>query len=149
MVTMVGTESRYTDLIGSLLQLEHDAIAAYDTCIERLESPSARETIAAFRRDHDRHVRELTDLAEADGIEVPAEGSMKQMLTTGKVALAGMVGDGAILKAMASNESDTIAAYERAKDHADAPAAAREIFARAPADEVRHREWMSGTAEAM
>ena len=47
-------------------------------------------------------------------IEAPSEGDSKQMLTTGKVALASLMGDGAILAAMKTNEDDTVTAYERA-----------------------------------
>jgi hypothetical protein len=68
------------------------------------------------------------------------------MLTTGKVALASMVGDGAILSAMRSNEEDTVTAYERASRHEKATPEARAIFEKAHADELRHREWMSTAA---
>ncbi|MFS2154630.1 hypothetical protein [Rhizobium sp. Rhizsp42] len=39
---------------------------------------------------------------------------MKQMRATGKIALADMMGDAAILKAMKTNEDNTVTAYERA-----------------------------------
>jgi rubrerythrin len=148
MVTTVGTENAYSKLIANLVGLEHDALAAYESCIERLEDTSRKACIAEFREDHLRHIRELRELAAADGIDVPDEGGMKQMLTTGKVNLASLIGDGAILTAMASNENDTVAAYERARDHHDAPEAARRLFARAHEDELRHRAWMQSEAEA-
>ena len=53
-------------------------------------------------------------MARETGAEAPTEGDMKQMLTTGKIALADMMGDAAILRAMKTNEDDTVAAYERA-----------------------------------
>jgi rubrerythrin len=143
MVTTVGTESRLTDLVENLLLLEHDAIAAYDQTISRLENPNYKQKIAAFKSDHDRHVQELTRLASAVGAKVHREGDAKQMLTTGKVALASLIGDNAILTAMRSNEEDTVTAYERASRHAEATPDARTIFERAHADELRHRDWMS------
>ena len=39
---------------------------------------------------------------------------MKAILTQGKVVLADMFGDSAILKAMKTNEDDTVTAYDRA-----------------------------------
>jgi hypothetical protein len=93
MVTTVGTESTPKDLVRNLLLLEHDAIAAYDQTIERLENPSFKEQIAAFKRDHDRHVDELRSLDSTVGVVPPTEGDAKQMLTTGKVALASLMGD--------------------------------------------------------
>jgi rubrerythrin len=80
-------------------------------------------------------------------IEAPSEGDSKQMLTTGKVALASLMGDGAVLKAMKTNEDDTVTAYERASAHADAAPESRKFFTDFAADERRHRQWMQQTAE--
>jgi rubrerythrin len=143
MVTTVGTETTYQDLVENLLLLEHDSIAAYEQTIERLENAAYKQKVASFKSDHDRHVQELTQLATAAGATPHREGDAKQMLTTGKVALASLIGDGAILGAMRSNEEDTVTAYERASRHAEAPQDARRIFERAHADELRHRDWMA------
>jgi rubrerythrin len=148
MVTTVGTESTLNDLVENLLILEHDAIAAYDQTIARLENPEYKRTVASFKADHDRHVQELTQLASAIGATPYTEGDAKQMLTTGKVAMASMMGDGAILAAMRTNEEDTVTAYERASRHAEATPEARTLFERAHSDELRHREWMSNAANA-
>jgi len=148
MVTTVGTESTYKDLVENLLLLEHDAIAAYDQTISRLENPAWKQTVAGFKADHDRHVQELMKIASGIGATQYREGDMKQMLTTGKVALASLMGDSAILGAMRTNEEDTVAAYERASRHAEVPADARSIFERAHQDEVRHRAWMSNPSSA-
>ena len=148
MVTTVGTESTLPDLVEALLLLEHDAIAAYETTIARLENPGYKQKIAEFKGDHDRHVRELTQIAGAIGAKAPREGDMKQMLTTGKVAMASMMGDGAILSAMRSNEEDTVTAYERASRNSAATPETKPIFERAHADELRHREWMANASSA-
>jgi rubrerythrin len=148
MVTTVGTESTLTGLVENLLLLEHDAIAAYEQTIARLENPSYKEKIAAFKSDHDRHVQELTRLASVVGATAHQQGDAKQMLTTGKVAMASILGDSAILTAMRSNEEDTVTAYERASQHVEATPDARTMFERAHADELRHREWMSNAASA-
>jgi len=148
MVTTVGTESTLNDLVENLLLLEHDAIAAYEQTIARLENPDFKQTVASFKSDHDRHVQELTRLASAIGATAHQQGDMKQMLTTGKIALASMMGDRSILGAMRTNEEDTVTAYERASQHAEATPDARAIFQRAHADELRHRDWMSNASRA-
>ena len=117
MPTTVGTETTAADLIKNLLILEHDAIAAYDSTIERLENAEYRQQIETFRRDHEEHVQELGRIADTMGIDKPMEGDMKQWLTTGKVALADLAGDNAVLKAMKTNEDDTVAAYQQALDN--------------------------------
>jgi bacterioferritin (cytochrome b1) len=74
---------------------------------------------------------------------------MKELRTTGKIKLADMVGgDGAILKAMATNEVDTITAYEHAVDNAAVPAADKDLFQRGLADERKHKDWMDQAAKA-
>lgn len=148
MVTTVGTETTYPKLVRNLLLLEHDAIAAYDQTIERLENPAWKQQIGQFRADHERHVAELTRLASALGEDAPTEGDAKQLLTTGKVAMASMFGDKTIMSAMRSNEEDTVSAYDRASQHAEAPEEARLLFRQALEDEMRHRAWMDGAANS-
>lgn len=142
MPTTVGTESTAADLVKNLLTLEHDAIAAYDSTIERLESAEYRQQIETFRRDHEAHVQDLGRIADSMGIEKPTEGDMKQWLTTGKVALADLAGDNAILKAMKTNEDDTVAAYQQALDNEITGAELRPLMEKGLADERRHRAWM-------
>jgi rubrerythrin len=149
MVTMVGRESDSKTLIKNLIQLEHDAIAAYDAVIERLDDPGRAEKIRSFRSDHTQHLEELNRLAGSEHAYNPGEGSMKSMLTTGKVAFADMTGgDGAILKAMSTNETDTVTAYRNASENSAAPEAARPFFEKALADEERHKAWMDNAAAA-
>ncbi|SDY40285.1 DUF2383 domain-containing protein [Citreimonas salinaria] len=150
MVTTVGTSSDFNKLIENFIILEHDAIAAYDAVIERLEKPEFKAKIAEFKGDHERHMTELKSMATRNGVDIPGKGDMKQMLTTGKVAFADMVGDdGSILMAMASNENDTVGAYENGKDNDCVPAEDRAVFTRAYKDELRHKEWMETTARTV
>lgn len=149
MVTLVGNESDIKDLVKNLIYLEHDAIAAYDSCIARLDSRELASQIATFKDDHLQHVRVLNEMARELGIEAPTEGDMKQMLTTGKIALADIMGDAAILKAMKTNEDNTVTAYERAIRHEDAIPASKAFFMKAHQDEEKHRAWMKTTAETM
>ncbi len=147
MVTTVGTSSDVKKLIENFILLERDAIAAYDVTIERLENVEARARITEFRQDHHRHLEELTKAAAENGANVPTEGDMKEMLTTGKVKLADMMGgDGAILKAMSTNENDTIAAYRNGTQNADVPASLKPLMTAALADEERHKAWMDDAA---
>jgi hypothetical protein len=146
MVTTVGTESTFEKLVQNLLILEHDAIAAYDSTIAKLDSDSFKSMIAEFKRDHDGHVAELTKMAQRLGVEAPTEGNLKEYLTTGKVALASIIGDGAILKAMSTNEIETKMAYDHAAKNTAAPAEAQAYFRKAYEDENRHKAWMDANA---
>lgn len=148
MVTMVGNESSIQDLVTNLIYLEHDAIAAYKSCIERLDDKALAAKVAGFKADHDEHVRVLTEMSRQLGIEAPAGGDMKQMLTTGKIVIADMMGDAAILMAMKTNEDDTVTAYERASRHPDAIPESKAFFMKAHQDEERHRSWMETIAQS-
>ncbi|WP_304615571.1 ferritin-like domain-containing protein [Paracoccus sp. (in: a-proteobacteria)] len=149
MATTVGTEDTIRDLVTNLILLERDAIAAYETTISRLTDPALSSQIESFRQDHLQHLDVLTQIAAETGADAPQEGDMKQMLTTGKVALAGLLGDASILKAMRSNEEDTVTAYQRASEHPDALPQSLAFFRKALADECRHRDWMEQTADSL
>lgn len=146
MVTTVGTENTFEKLVQNLLILEHDAIAAYESTIDKLEDQASKTRIAEFKADHESHVSELTRLAGAIGTTAPQEGDAKQYLTTGKVALASLIGDKTILKAMSTNEIETKMAYDQASKNETATPDARAFFQKAFADESRHKEWMDAAA---
>lgn len=147
MATTVGTESNPEKLLENCLLLEHDAIAAYDAVIERLDDPSHRTKIESFKADHLKHLEKLRGFAEDMGVTPPGEGDMKELLTTGKVKMASLAGDGAILKAMSTNEADTVTAYESAAQNPDLPQQMRGMVESALEDERRHKAWMEQAAE--
>lgn len=146
MVTTVGTSSDVTKLIENFILLERDAIAAYDASIERLENPDWKARVAEFREDHVRHLKGLQQMAARHGAPAPAEGDAKQMLTTGKIKMANLAGDGAILKAMSTNESDTVSAYSSACGNDAIPPEDKALFEQGRADEERHKDWMDSVA---
>lgn len=148
MVTKVGTESAIQDLVQNLLSLEHDAIAAHDSPIDKLQDPTAKQRISSFREDHLRHVQKLRKMNSMLHIEAPMEGDAGQMLTAGTGALAGLIGESAVLKSLKTNKDDTVTAYERASSHADAAPESRRLFSVFADDERRHRAWLDRAASA-
>ena len=148
MATTVGNEDNINDLVKALLNLEQDAMEAYEEIVERLENKTYAEKVESFRQDHIRHIEELTQVASGLGDEKP-DGSMKSILTAGKVVLADIMGDEAILKAMKTNEDDTVTAYDRAVKNDCCTPALQAICEQALADERTHRDWMRDTAERL
>ena len=149
MATTVGTESTLTELLSNLVELDFDAIEAYRAAIDRLEDAWARTRMGEFMADHERHTRELGGLLADMGEEAPTSGSMKSILTKGKVQIANLGGDKPVLQAMLSNEQDTNTAYERAVEHDGLSTTAREVLRRGLADERRHRAWIEGAIARM
>lgn len=146
MVTLVGTQNNEKDLVESLLNLEHDAQAAYRETIERLDDRALSQQVSAFLQDHMRHTQELSAYAAKIGAKIP-DGTAKAMMTSGKVKMADMIGDNAICMAMKTNEQDTVTAYERASTQDFVSPELKAICEKAYADETRHREWF-GNASA-
>jgi uncharacterized protein (TIGR02284 family) len=141
MATLVGTQKVLSSMLNQLIELDYDTIEAYRAAMDRLASPNDRTQLQWFLADHERHVRELSILVRQLG-ETPAEqADMKQVLTKGKVVIASLLGDRAVLSAMKSNEDDTNTAYERAVRRNDLPAKMRSVLERNLADERRHRAW--------
>lgn len=145
MVTRVGLQENFSDSLIELIELDYDAIEAYESAINRLDNHFYKSKLEDFKQDHDRHVQELSNLLQKHGYEPPSGPSGKQWLTKGKVVLANLVGDKMILKAMKSNELDTNIAYETMNDRDDMWSDAKGLIARALKDEHRHKAWLEAT----
>jgi rubrerythrin len=127
--------------LDDLLRLDHDAIGAYTVAIGQFESTTYRETVEGFLRDHERHVRELTELVKEAG-GTPAEGSH---LSSGPFKLAMQAlgaagGDRATILAFKANEGESVAKYRAAAERPHSEKVA-EVLRRAARDEEKHYEW--------
>jgi rubrerythrin len=138
-------------MLNDLLQLEHDALPAYQIAIAGLRDPAQRDRLQAFRDDHRRHVDELTALVAARGgvpLRLPhlPTGLFKLL-----VQMAGLPGgDRAILLAFKANEWQSQEKYgRRAAEAAGHPPELADFLRRAAADERRHYAWVSDALEEM
>lgn len=143
------TEVQLVAELNDLLQLDHDAVQAYGLAIKGVMSPDHKQTLTRFRGDHERHVRNLTELIEAHG-GIPIQlshiptGPMK--LAVQAVGNAG--GDREALLAFKSNERQVRDKYHRLADESHPPDVA-EVLNRNAADEARHYAWVSEALERM
>jgi len=141
MATAVSEET-LSKQIHNLIALDFDAIEAYQAALERLDDNESKTRLAGFKADHERHTEALGAHLSAMGETPPTKGDLKSLLTKGKVVIAGLAGDKAILQAMKSNEEDTVGAYAEATAQAGFPAALAQTLDENLADEKRHREWI-------
>lgn len=149
MTTLVGTQGEFSSALKELVELDYDAVEAYEAAINRLENTAYIEKLTDFKNDHLRHIKDLTDLLKKHNEEAPTGPSMvKQWLAKGKVVLANLAGDEAILSAMNSNEIDTNTAYETMDNRKDKWDDAVEIIKQGLADEKRHKEWLENISQA-
>ncbi|STX28503.1 Domain of uncharacterised function (DUF2383) [Legionella beliardensis] len=145
MVTMVGTQAEFRDALYELCELDYDAIAAYEAAINLLEKENHIKKMEEFKQDHQRHVIEISNLLHKHKVEAPDGPSPKNLLTQGKVYLANLMGDEAILQAMLSNEQDTNTAYERLNEFKDKWKDGITILKQGLKDEKKHKQWLQLT----
>lgn len=141
MATLAGKQEDPIKVLRSLVELDFDAVDAYEAAIARLDDVAYRAQLRQFCDDHRRHIAELNPIIQRLGGEPVLEGDIKRILTKGKVVIGGLLGDKAILGAMKTNEDDTNKAYERAVQHSF-DASVMTILQRNLADERRHRAWI-------
>lgn len=148
MTTLVGTEPNFADAVKDLVELDFDAIEAYDAAISKLQNEDYKRMLSDFKWDHNRHIDELTAILTHHGEEPPSGPSMvKQWLVKGKVFLGTLQGDKSILKAMLSNEEDTNTAYLRMNNRADKWADIIDTLERGLIDEQNHKKWLENTID--
>lgn len=130
--------------LNDLLQLDHDAVGAYEIAMEKLQDRDHADQIAGFRRDHERHIRELNELiAELGGTPMNqphATGPFKLALQS----LGGLAGDRGTLMAFRTNELQVRAKYDSYAAKANAwPTHIKRVIDGCALDEERHYRWVS------
>ena len=133
--------------LNDLLRLDHDAVQAYTLAIALLAEERYRETLTAFRADHERHVQVLTGLIRDRGgvpLELPHLPTGAFKLAVQVVGAAG--GDRGLLLAFKANERQVRDKYRRAAAGTSAPDVAPIIGHHAD-DEQRHYTWVLETLD--
>lgn len=143
------TEAMLVTELNDLLQLDHDAVQAYGLAIEGLSNADRRQTLMRFRGDHERHVKELTDLIEQhDGVPIQLPHLPTGPMKLAVQAVGNLGNDREVLLAFRSNERQVRDKYRRMADRSHSPDVA-EVLSRAAADEERHYNWVSEELERM
>lgn len=142
--------SEVLDGLNDLLQLDHDALGAYEIAIEKLEDRDHADQIAGFRRDHERHIRELNEvIAELGGTPVNephATGPFKQALQS----LGALAGDKGVLVAWRTNELQVRTKYDSYASKANHwPPHIKRLIDQNALDEERHYQWVVQVLQSM
>ncbi len=146
MVTLVGTQEDFLKALTELIELDYDAVEAYQAAIERIKDPLYKENLEEFQQDHKRHIQALSKLIVQHGDTPPNGPDMKQLLLKGKVIAASILGDKGILNAMKDNEIDTNTAYERLTHHKHKWTEVHGTLEDGLKDEKRHKAWLESVA---
>jgi ElaB/YqjD/DUF883 family membrane-anchored ribosome-binding protein len=136
--------------LNDLLQLDHDAVGAYDIAIEKLQDRDHADQIVGFRRDHERHIRELNELIAGLGGTPVNEPHATAPLKEGLQSLGGVVGDKGVLIAWRANEvlaRTKYDSYARKSNHW--PAHVKRVVDQNALDEERHVDWVTRVLDSM
>jgi hypothetical protein len=135
-------------LLNDLLQLDHDAVSAYQLALRELDSAELKAELRAHLGDHERHIDELeTHIERLDGMKMPLPhltGAFKLAVQ----AAAGPGNDRAVLLAFKANEMQSRDKYARVADM-ELPPDIAEYVNRAAADERRHYDWAVRSLQEM
>ncbi len=142
MAKMITNAAQIIKQLNALIALDFDAIEAYEAAIARLNELSDKAQLTRFLGDHQRHLVDLVPLVREFGGEPTTKADFKKVLVKGKVVLAGLAGDRAVLEAMKSNEEATTKTYRNAIEDHEFPDHARAVLERNFADEQRHLAWI-------
>lgn len=103
------------DLLNDLIQLDVDAIEAYDHVIKHIEYKDIAKKLRDFQDDHRNHVKDLSALVQQlDGKPVKQSPDLKGYLMEGFTALMSVTGSLAAMEAMQMNELVTNKKYAQA-----------------------------------
>lgn len=138
------------DGLNDLLQLNHDAIGAYDIAVEKLEDRDHASQIAGFKLDHERHIRELTKAIQGMGGAPVNEPHSTGPLKEAMQALGSLAGDRGTLLAWRTNEFQVRTKYDRYAARAvHWPSDVKRMVDEQALDEERHYRWVADALEAM
>ena len=130
--------------LNDLLQLDHDAVGAYEIAMEKLEDRDHADQIGGFRRDHERHIRELNELIADLGGEPRNQPHATGPFKLALQSLGGLAGDRGILLAFRSNELTVRTKYDAYAARANHwPTNIKRVVDACALDEERHYRWVS------
>jgi uncharacterized protein (TIGR02284 family) len=124
--------------LNRLIQLDYDAVQAYERAIAKIEDVSIRRELEGFKGDHERHIVDLSAcVRDLGGVPEELSRDVKGVLLEGLTALRSVTGTEGALKAMKTNEEITNKVYEEAFQSA-LPGDVRDVVERNLRDERRH-----------
>ncbi len=128
--------------LNSLIQLDVDAVGAYDRAIGHIDDAEMAGRMRMFRGDHERHIDDLSQLVSTYGGEPPKRSAdVKGVLIEGFTALRRVSGTEGALKAMETNEKMTTGKYRDAQNWS-VPPEVKAVLEGNLDDEVRHLEYI-------
>ena len=135
---MKDNDQKIIDQLNDLIQLDYDAVQAYDLALQHIADADAADDLELFKSDHERHIVELHAVVTVlGGVPKQLGRDLKGILIEGMTKLRSATGTTGALKAMRVNEKLTNKTYEKALQ-IQMPPVAHEIVIINRDDERRH-----------
>jgi uncharacterized protein (TIGR02284 family) len=135
------------DTLNDLIQLDVDAVEAYDHVIKHLEYPDIAKRLRDFQDDHRDHIKDLSALVQQlDGKPVKPTPDLKGYLMEGFTALMSITGSLAAMEAMKANENTTNKRYAHAAD-LELPEDVMKVIQTNYSQEQRHLRYINEVIE--
>ena len=138
-------DARIVEMLNSLVELDQDAVRAYDQAITACDVMDVEIGLREFREQHERHVRILTARLLAEGEHVIKEDEKGYLLEGFASQMAGVE---EALKGLRQDEELTNRAYRSVLAH-ELPADVREVVECAYNVEKHHLSWIQSAIDAM
>ena len=133
--------------LNNLIQLDIDAIGAYEQAIDNVAELDVKSELTAFKADHTRHVSELSaEVRRLGGQPTERKKDVKGFLIQGFTAIRSATGTEGALKAMQSNEKLTNKNYGNAVQM-NFPVDVMQVVERGFRDEQRHLAWIESALQ--
>src|SRR4051812_5919919 len=96
---MKDNDQKVIDQLNDLVQLDYDAVQAYDLALEHIDDPGVAEDLELFKSDHERHIVELNAVITVLGGTPKELGKdLKGFLIEGMTKLRSVTGTKGALK---------------------------------------------------
>ena len=143
-------DTRVLAELNDLLQLDHDAVGAYEVAIEALRTPAYQQALRRFKGDHERHIAELTQLITERGGTPVQSPHMPTGLFKLAMQQAGTIGGGdkGVLLAFKANERQVRDKYRRLAESSEDLVIA-DVLSRGADDEAKHYGWVVTVLEEL
>ncbi len=139
------TNGQMVKELNALIQLDIDALRAYDQATQNIDAFAVKSRLSDFRSDHQRHITDLSPAVTRLGGRPPAnKPDLKGFLIQGFTAIRSRTGTEGALKAMQTNEKLTNRTYAQAVSM-PFPDDIAAIVQRCAQDERRHLEYIDET----
>ena len=130
--------ARIVAALNRLIQLDYDAVQAYERAIARIDNGGIRRELESFKSDHERHIVTLGDcVRDLGGMPTDLRRDVKGLLLEGLTVVRSVLGTEGALRAMRTNEEISNKVYDEASQ-ISMPSTIRDVVEQNRDDERRH-----------